>query len=209
MGNLLDLLQGQLDDNLIGQLTNTIGGADKKQTTQAAQGIVSTLVGALAKNASTPEGANGLLSALDRDHDGSILNDLTGLLGGNKAPTPEQERTLNGQGILKHLLGDRQNGAVDMISKMSGLDQSKTGNLMSMLAPVVMGMLGRETKSQGLDVGGLVNMLSGTVNSQRQSGNPLMDMATRFLDKDGDGSALDDVAGMVGKGLLRRLFGRK
>jgi hypothetical protein len=32
-------------------------------------------------------------------------------------------------------------------------------------------------------------------------------MANRFLDKDGDGSALDDVAGMVGKNLLGKLFG--
>ncbi len=36
-----------------------------------------------------------------------------------------------------------------------------------------------------------------------------MDMATRFLDKDGDGSMMDDVAGMVGKGLLSKLFGGK
>jgi hypothetical protein len=208
MGNLLELLQGQLDDNLIGQLSNTIGGADQKQTVTAAHGIVSTLVSALAKNASTPEGANGLFNALDRDHDGSILNDLPGLFSGNK-PTAENSRMLNGPGILKHLLGDRQGGAIDMISKMSGLDQGKTGNLMSMLAPVVMGMLGKQTKSQGLDVGGLANLLQGTVTNQKQSGNPLVDMATRFLDKDGDGSAMDDIAGMVGKGLLSRLFGRK
>lgn len=208
MGNLFDLMQGQLDDNLIAHLSNTIGGADKKQTTTAAQGIMSTLVSALAKNAATPEGANGLLGALDRDHDGSILDDVVGFIGGGKA-TPGHARTLNGDGIIKHLLGDRQNGAVDMISKMSGLEQSKTGNLMSMLAPVVMGMLGRQKRNEGLDIGGLTELLSGTVTSQRQAGNPLMHMATRFLDKDGDGSVIDDVAGMVGRGLLKSLFGRK
>ncbi len=208
MGNLLELLQGQLDDNLIDQLSNSIGSKDKKQTATAAQGIMSTLVSALAKNASTTEGATGLLGALDRDHDGSILDDVAGFLGGGKA-APEQARMMNGPGIIKHLLGDRQGGAVDMISQMSGLDQSKTGNLMSMLAPVVMGLLGRQKRNEGLDIDGLVNLLSGTVNTQRQAGNPLMDMATRLLDKDGDGSAIDDVAGMVGKGLLKRLFGRK
>ncbi len=169
---------------------------------------MSTLVSALAKNAASPEGVSGLANALDRDHDGSILDNLTGLLGGKEKPRPEQERALNGTGIVKHLLGDRQNGAVDMISKMSGLDSGKTGNLMSMLAPVVMGMLGKQKREQGLDLGGLSGLLSGTVTQQKSSGNPLMDMATSFLDKDGDGSALDDVAGMVGKGLLGKLFGR-
>jgi hypothetical protein len=209
MANLLDLLQGQLDDNMIDRLSNQLGGAGKKQTAAAAQGVMSTLVGALAKNAASPEGVSGLANALDRDHDGSIFDNLTGLLGGNAQPSPEQSRALNGSGIVKHTLGDRQSGAVDMISKVSGLDSGKTGNLMSMLAPVVMGMLGKQKREQGLDTGGLASLLSGTVTEQKSSGNPLMDMTTNFLDKDGDGSALDDVAGMVGKGLLNKFFGRK
>ena len=209
MANLLDLLHGQLDDNMLDKLSKQIGGADPQQTATAAQGILSTLVGALAKNASTPEGASSLANALDRDHDGGILDNLMGMLGGGGQAQPEQARALNGPGILKHLLGNNQGGAIDMISNMSGLDQGKTGNLMSMLAPVVMGMLGKEKRQQGLDIGGLTGLLTNTVSSQKQAGNPLMDMATRFLDKDGDGSALDDVAGMVGKGLFSRLFGRK
>ena len=207
MSNLLDLLQGQLSDNLVGQLSNQLGGADRQQTATAAQGVMSTLVSALAKNAMDPQKAPGLANALDTDHDGGILENLSGLLGGNVPP--QQARAANGAGIIKHLLGPQQSGAVDMISKMSGLDSGKTGNLMTMLAPVVMGMLGQQKKQQGLDIGGIAGLLSNTVNTQRTSGNPLMDMATRFLDKDGDGSALDDVAGMVGKGLLGKLFGGK
>lgn len=208
MTNLLDLLQGQLSDGLIEQLSATID-ADPKQTATAAQGIMSTLVSGLAKNASTPEGASSLASALDRDHDGSILNNLMGMFSGNMQAQPEQPRALNGVGILNHILGDRQGGVIDMISKMSGLDSSKTGNLMAMLAPVVMGMLGRQKQQQGLDISSLAGLLSGTVTQQRKSGNPLMDLANRFLDKDGDGSAVDDIAGMVGKGLLGKLFGGK
>jgi hypothetical protein len=206
MSNLLDLLQGQLnDDNFLDHLSQQIGGADRQQTAMAAQGVMSTLVSALSRNAATPEGAQGLANALDRDHDGSILDNLMGFLGGNEQP--QNHRTMNGGGILEHILGNRQNGAIDMISQMSGLDQGKTGNLMSMLAPVVMGMLGRQKREQGLDIGGLAGMLANTVSGQRQQGNPLMNMVSGFLDKDGDGSALDDIAGMVGKNLLGKLFG--
>ncbi len=207
MSNLLDLLQGQLDDNLIGQLSQHLGGADRQQTQKAAQGAMSTLVSALAKNAANPEKASGLANALDNDHDGGILDNITDLIGGNVAP--QHSRAANGSGILKHLLGEQQSGAFDMISKMSGLDSGKAGNLMATLAPIVMGMLGRQKKQQGLDIGGIAGLLSNTVNQQRSSGNPMLDMANRFLDKDGDGSALDDVAGMVGKGLLGKLFGGK
>lgn len=207
MANLLDLLQGQLDDNLIGQLSNQLGGADRQQTASAAQGVMSTLVSALARNAANPQKAAGLEKALDNDHDGGILDSITDLIGGNLSQ--QNNRAANGAGIIKHVLGPQQNGIIDMISKTSGLDSSKTSNLMTMLAPVVMGMLGQQKRQQGLDIGGIAGLLTNSVNQQRSTGNPLMDMANRFLDQDGDGSALDDVAGMVGKSLLSKLFGGK
>lgn len=207
MGNLFDLLHGQLDENVVSHLSNQIGGASHEQTATATQGIISTLLSGLAKNASTPEGAASLNNALERDHDGGLLGNLMGLFGGQVAP--EQTRAANGAGILNHILGPQQSGAVEMISRTSGLNSDQTGNLMSMLAPMVMSMLGQQKKQQGLDVSGLAGLLTNSVGQQQQAGNPLMDMATRFLDKDGDGSMMDDVAGMVGKSLLSNLFGKK
>ncbi|GAB4251520.1 MAG: DUF937 domain-containing protein [Saprospiraceae bacterium] len=209
MSNLLDLIQSQLDDNLVGQLSNQLGVNDRQQASTAVNGVVSTLVSALAKNAATPERAAGLYNAIERDHDGSILDNLQDYLTGNLQPKPEQQRALNGQGILKHLLGDKQNDAASMLSQQTGLDSSKVMDLMSRMAPVVMGLLGKQKREQGLDMGGLAGLLTNTVSQQKSSGNSFIDMATSFLDKDGDGSALDDVAGMVGKGLFSRLFGRK
>ena len=140
-----------------------------------------------------------------------MIENLMGMLGGGGqvAPAPEQSRALNGSGIINHILGPNQSGAIDMISKMSGLDSSKTGNLMTTLAPMVMSLLGQQKKQQGLDMAGIAGLLTNSVGQQKQAGNPLMDMATRFLDKDGDGSVMDDVAGMVGKGLISKLFGGK
>lgn len=201
--NLLEMLQGQLSEGMIDQLSQQLGGASKEQTATAASGVMSTLVSALAKNASSEQGANALAGALDNDHDGSILNDVMGLLGGGASQT--QSRATNGAGILKHILGEKQGGAVSMISKMSGLDSGNTGNLMTMLAPMVMGMLGQQKKQQGLDVGGIASLLTGTVTQQKQNDNPLMNMATQFLDQDGDGSIVDDVAGM-GMKILGNFF---
>lgn len=198
----MDLLQGQLSEGLVDQLSQQIGGADKEQTATAASGIVTTLVSALARNASSQDGAAALSNALDRDHDGGILDNLMGMLSGNVQP--QNERAANGAGILNHILGDRQDGVSNMVSQMSGLNNNQTSQLMTMLAPVVMGLLGKTKRENGLDVGGLTSLLNGTV-SQQQESNPTMSLVTRFLDSDGDGSIVDDVASM-GMKFLGGLF---
>ncbi len=203
--DLSNLIQSQLTDGLIDQLSSQLGGADRAQTTAAATGVLSTLMGAMARNASTPDGAAALNNALEQDHDGGILDDVMGMLGGQ---SNANSRTTNGAGILNHILGDRQSGAVDMISKMSGLNGGDTGNLMSMLAPVVMGMLGKAKRQNNLDAGGVSDLLSGFAKKE-QASNPVMGLITGFLDADGDGSIIDDVAGMLGKSLLGGMFGKK
>lgn len=195
MANLMDLLQGQLSEGLINQLSQQLGGADKQQTQVAAEGILSTLMSAMSKNAASPEGANALASALDNDHDGGVLDNLTDLLGGGGANQNQFSRALNGAGILKHVLGGKQSGVIDMVSKMSGLGGDKTGSLMTMLAPMVMGMLGKQKRSQGLDAGGLAQFLSKSVNSA-SSKRQEMGLIGKLLDQDGDGSVMDDIAGM-------------
>jgi len=204
MANLIDLLQGQLSEGLLDQLSNQLGGTDKEQTQDAASGIISAMVSALAKNASTPNGADALANALERDHDGSILDDIMGYAGGSAAkPEYTQDRMTNGAGILKHVLGAKQGNMIEMISKMSGLANGQTGNLMTMLAPIVMGMLGKQKRQQNLDQGGLADILSRSVQSQSNKRQE-MGFIGKLLDQDGDGSIMDDLANLGMKFLRRR-----
>lgn len=204
----MDLVKGQISDSLIDQISGQLGDVDRQKTAAATDGVLSTLLNAMARNAATPQGASALNNALERDHDGGALNDLMGMLQGSATGQAPGNRSLDGSGILGHILGSRQNGAVDMISKMSGLDSSKTGSLMTMLAPMVMGMLGKAKRENNLDASGISDVLGGFAK-QQQNTNPAMSLITGFLDADGDGSILDDVAGMLGKGLLGGLFGGK
>jgi len=197
--DLIDLLQSQLSGNVMDQLSNQIG-EDKEKTEVAASGIISMLTAALAKNTASPDGANALNNALEKDHDGSILDNIGDLLGGNM----NNNRAANGAGILKHVLGGKQNNAIEAISRMSGLNNNKTGNLMAMLAPMVLGMLGKQKRQNNMDQSGLSDMLSRSVNSptnQRQE----MGLLGKLLDRDGDGSVMDDIAGM-GMKTLGNLF---
>lgn len=207
--DLMNILQQQLgNDDFISNLSKQIGGAEPAQTKVAASSIVTTLMGAMTRNASTPEGANALANALDRDHDGSILDDAIGMLSGQRQAN--NAKMVNGAGILKHLLGGKQNGAIDMISQLSGLDNSKTGSLMTMLAPILMGALGKTKKQSGLGAADIFNLLQGTVSTQKKqsTGNQGMDMISMFLDQDGDGDIKDDVMKIGGK-LLSGFFRKK
>lgn len=202
--DVMDILQGQLPEGMLDQLTQQIGGADKTATATAATSALETLVVALTKNASTPDGASALANALDRDHDGSLLDNITDFLSGNTAAI--NPRAANGSGILNHVLGEKKAPAVDAISKVSGLEPEKTDSLLATLAPIVMGALGKAKNSTGMDVSDLVSMLSGVVSSkQTQGGSPIMGMITGFLDKDNDGSIVDDIAGNI----MGRFFGKK
>jgi hypothetical protein len=209
--DLLSMFQKEvLTEDFLSNLTQQIGAESKEQTATAATSIVSTFMGAMAKNATKPGGAEALNQALERDHDGSVLNNLSGvlaMLGGNQQQAP-QSSTFNGAGILQHLLGNQQNEAVSMVSKMSGLNSNQTGNLMTTLAPVIMGMLGKQKREGGLDAGGLASMLMSMVGQQRQAGNPAMDLITGLLDRDGDGNLSNEVKGM-GMRILGNLFGGK
>ena len=205
MANLMDLIQGQLSDSLLEQLGGGVG-ATKEQTATAATGIFSTLMNAIGNNAKSPEGAASLLNAIERDHDGSIFEDLAGMLGG--ASQPSNASMLNGSGILKHVLGGRQNNIAEMIGKMAGLDKSAAGSLLIKFAPMIMGMLGKVKKEQNLDANGLSQFLNQSRQTYQPPANPQMDMITRFLDKDGDGSIKDEVASFGFKALMN-FFRRK
>ena len=205
MANLIDLLQSQLTDGMIDQLSKQIG-APQQQTRTAADSILSTIIGGLAKNTSNPSGADALANALDNDHDGSLLDNLNDILGGSQA-TNVNPRSMDGAGILKHILGGKQKGAIDMISEISGLGSGKAGNLMAMLAPIVMGMLGKEKKQQGLDSGGIASILAEAMGVQKQRGGMATSLIAGLLDRDGDGSAVDDVARM-GISIFSRIFKR-
>lgn len=208
--NITDLIQSQLSGDLIKQLTDKIGAKDPEQTATAASGIMNVLLGTMAQNAAKPEGAAALNNALERDHDGSVLENLMGMFTGQAQPA--NSKAINGAGILGHILGARQSGAVEAVAKASGLNTNQVGSLMVSLAPMIMGMLGKVKKEEGLDSSGLAGMLGGLManmkgGKQKQT-DPKMDLLMSFLDQNKDGNISDDVV-RIGGGFLSKLFGKK
>ncbi|NNE26697.1 MAG: DUF937 domain-containing protein [Saprospiraceae bacterium] len=173
-------------------MNNQLNIGDSKKTSVAANAALSVLMSAVAKNATKDDNAlSGLAGALDRDHDGSLLDDLMGFLSGRAQP--QNQKMLNGAGILGHVLGGKQNNAIDMLSQMSGLDKNQSMGMLIKMAPMVLGVLGRYKKQKQMDNDGLREYL-GRSQKVYQEKNEGADIFTKLLDQDGDGSMMDDVA---------------
>lgn len=198
--SLLSMLSQQIDDQTVRQIGGQLG-VDRQTAGTAISAALPVLMGALARNSQSSGGAGALAGALDRDHDGSILDDLGGFLG------QDGQAMGMGKAILGHVLGGgRQRSAQQAIGRSTGLDTGQVGQLLALLAPIVMGFLGRHKRRQGLDEGGLSAML-GSERQRIEDAHPGRgDLVSQILDQDGDGEVGDDLVNLGSKllgGLLR------
>jgi len=201
MRNLFGEVSRHLTNDVIHQLTRQVGARDPQQIQNAAHMASELLLHAISNSANHQQRGGGLFGAIEKDHDGGILGDLLGVLTGAKQVN--NPKTMNGEGIVGHLLGNKQLEAAQIISQKTGLNFFKSGVLMQLLAPIIMGVVGQERKSGGLDLGGLAKILLGgaqAAGGQKQQGGGLFG---KLLDMDGDGSAVDDLLN-IGMKILKK-----
>lgn len=179
-------------------------GADSGKTRSAIQAAVPALLAALSANASQ---GTGLRQAIEKDHDGSILDDINGYLGGTAKLSP---RTTNGAGILEHTLGERQPGVQKALSDKSGLDIGSIGNLLALLAPIVLGMLGKRSGAAGGgsssggfgldDIGDLLNREKDDARGKNPDLGDILDSVGGGGSRTTASGGLGDILGSLGKG---------
>ena len=190
MAGILDLLNSDLGKTIISGVSGSTG-QDAGKTGSVLTMALPVLMKAMERNASTPQGAEGLMGALKK-HDGGILDNLGGLFGGGVDETVKQD----GAGILGHILGNKQQGVEQVIGQKSGLDTGSVANILKVAAPILMGVLGKQTKQNNVsNSSGLGDLLGGMLKSNSEEKE--QSFLEQILDADGDGSIVDDVAGMV------------
>ncbi|MBK9330198.1 MAG: DUF937 domain-containing protein [Sphingobacteriales bacterium] len=187
--DLQQLLGGSLGQEAT-QLISQQLGIDPNQAQSAVNLAIPTLLNALNKNASSEEGASSLFNAVTTKHSNGGLEDLSGLA----------QSALGGEGnsILKHILGGIQPNVENAISQNTGINGGQASQILQILAPILLKTLGSQTQSQGLDIGGLAGLLNNVVGNQQQQAPKQQDIISQLLDRDKDGSVIDDVAGMLG-----------
>jgi hypothetical protein len=171
-------------------------GVDPTQAQNAIQQAMPLLIGGLAKNASTDQGADVLHSVLG-DHAGSSV---AGILGSVLGGGGQTGGTGGGMAILGHIFGARQDQAAQGLGQASGIGSQNAGQLLAILAPVVMGVLGNMSQRQGMSASGLGGVLGQEAQRIGQSGAG--GVLGAVLDQDGDGKlGIGDLL-KVGEGLF-------
>jgi hypothetical protein len=205
MATLTHDLASQLRGEPVQQVAQQLG-LDPAQASSAVDAALPLLMGALGRNASQPEGAQALFGALQNDHAGGDLGSVLGaVLGG------AQNRQTDGAGILGHIFGGNQERAQAGVAHATGLQNGQAGQLLKILAPIVMAYLAKRMfqQRQGAQAGAAdpnPDALSGILGQEyqeiRQQGGVGGGLLGAVLDQDGDGQlGIGDLM-KIGGGLL-------
>ncbi len=220
--NILETLLAAQNGAGVQQLANRFD-LDEGQARGAIDALLPMLAGAVARNARQPGGLDALMGALSDGHHQRYLDDPS---------TLQQPQTVqDGNAILGHLFGDREvsRQAASRAAAQTGIGADVLKQMLPLLAAMLMGGLSKGASqgggqalpgglggAGGLGAGGsgqgglsdlLGGLLGGGAPGARQAsaqGGGLLDMLTPMLDKDGDGSAVDDLLGMAGRFLQQR-----
>lgn len=210
--SLINGLASQFSGDTISQLSGLLGSS-QEDTGKAVAAALPMLLGSIAGNADQPQGVNALAGALTSGHDGSILDMLGPLLSGGYAT-----RALGSDGsrILGHLLGDQQGSVESSVAQFAGVDSGLVQKLLPIIAPIVMGYIGKRVMSGGLDVGGLGSLL-GQEREQAKSQEGGLGAIFDVLSGNGkpdapaaqSGGGLMDIAGdLLGSGAGKAILGQ-
>ena len=191
---LLDLLTGNAGNQVAENAENKFGVS--KNQLIALLAVAAPLVISYLRNKSQDSNeAESLNNALDRDHDGSILDN----------PSQVEERQQEGGSILDHIFGQQKNTVENSLSEQTGISMNKIGPILAMLAPLIMGYIGKEKQQSNTGAGGLGDLLGGILGGaqnqvQQQDSNPLNDILGQVLgggQQQASNNPLNDILGQV------------
>lgn len=155
--NLLEMITSALSPAATQNLSRAVG--ESESAVKSGLGaLLPVLLGGLASKAATPSGASSLWSAISgASVDTTAAGGLAGLLGGDTGALMRQ-----GGSMLGSLFGGASSdGIATALAGISGMQQSSASKLMLLAVPAVIGWLKKLIADRGLDLRGLVALLTG------------------------------------------------
>lgn len=194
--NLIELITGNAGNQVASQAENKFGISKNQIIALLAVAAPLVISYLRKKSQEDPNEAEALNNALDKDHDGSILDN----------PAQVESRLQEGGSILDHIFGGQKAQVENQLSQNTGISMDKIGPVLAMLAPLIMGYIGKEKQSNGVNSGGglgdlLGGILGGAQNqAQAEPSNPLNDILGSVLgggSQQSSGNPLNDILGSV------------
>lgn len=188
--NLTDLLTGNTGND-VAQRAEQKFGISKNQII-ALMAVSAPLIISYLKNKSADANeAEALNRTLDKHHTGNILDD----------PSEVESRQEEGNSILSHIFGNQKNTVENKLSENTGISMDKIGPALAMLAPVIMGFIGRQKQQNNVTAGGMGDLLGGILGNVggMGGGSPLNSILAGVLGGGSGNSAnpVNDILGTI------------
>jgi hypothetical protein len=185
--NLLDLVLNANSGSTVSQLASQFG-LGENQASSAIQSLLPALAGGLQRNISQG-GLDDLLGALTKGQHQRYLDDPSTLTSASARD--------DGNKILGHILGskDVSRQVAAQAATRTGISESVLKQMLPAVASLAMGALSRQTASSSGAPAGLPGLSAATSGG----GAGILGMLTPLLDRDRDGSVVDDVLGSVSR----------
>ena len=183
--NILESIMSAGDGAAVRQIGSQLG-LNEAQTSSALSALVPALSARVQQNLQTSDGLSGLVAALSNGNHQRYID--------NPATLGDPSTVDDGNGILGHVLGskDVSRDVAAQAAAQTGLGHDVMQRMLPMVATLVMGAMSRHAAA------------GGTSSLNSATGGGLLEMLGGALDRNRDGSALDDITGMIGRTLGRR-----
>lgn len=158
--DLVSLIKQFLTPEMVQRLAETLG-LDATQAQTAIGGVIPALLAGLSGTAAKSGGAQKVADAVNQQAAG--LDGIVGMLGGSSQTALVED----GSRLVGSLIGtNAQTALSSAISTFSGLGQSAVTALLGALAPVVLGVIGKQASGpQGFDAASLGTLLTSQKDS--------------------------------------------
>jgi len=157
--NLLTLAQDALGGDFA-KLAGQFLGESQGATQTALGSLLPAVIGSIAQEGATPQGASGLMSLINGANlDVSSLGNIAGLFGGGGSGVNALLK-MGTSSLVPALFGDKAGALVNALSSRSGIKTASSTNLLAMIVPLVLTFLKKFMGDKGLNANSLASLLS-------------------------------------------------
>jgi OmpA-OmpF porin, OOP family len=154
-GSLLDAVKGQLTPDVLKSASSLVGESESS-TRQALNGAVPSVLSGLTNVISSRDGANTVAGLIRDGGYGAAVDNVRSLFSGGSATTNMLSAAPQ---LLGTIFGGRASGVADLLGRSSDISSGSATKLLSLAAPLVLGVIGKRASAQGLNASGLASSL--------------------------------------------------
>jgi OmpA-OmpF porin, OOP family len=154
-GSLMDAVKGCLTPDVVRNASSLVGESESS-THQTLNSAVPSVLSGLTNMVSSPGGISSFGGLIREGGFGSAVDNVGSLFSGGSTTSGMLGA---GQQLLGKIFPGKASSVVDLVARSGGVSSSSATSLLSLAAPLVMGVLGKRAAAQGLDSSALANTL--------------------------------------------------